>query len=77
MAVTLSGKLSSVTDGPIAGKTLLVQSHTAGKPWAKLRTAQSDALGSYAVTIRPTRSAYYRVVWTAVATSPVSFVHVN
>ncbi len=70
-AVTLSGTLSSWTDEPIGAKSLVLQRRTAGSSWTKLTTAKTDAQGFYAVTIKPARSASYRIVWTGVVTSPV------
>ena len=77
-SVTLAGVLGSVTAGPAAGQTLVVQRRAnASKPWTTVGKAVTGADGAYSVTLTPTASASYRVVWTSVATSPVRSVAVQ
>ena len=63
------------------GQTLVVQSRaSASKPWTTVKTVEkvvTDADGAYGITLTPTVSAFYRVVWTAVATSPIRSVAVQ
>ncbi len=79
-SVTLTGVLSSVTAGPVEGATLVVQSRaSASKPWTTVAPPKpvTDAKGAYSITLTPDASAFYRVVWTAVATSPTRSVAVQ
>jgi hypothetical protein len=77
-SVTLTGVLGSATAGPVDGATLVVQSRTsASGPWTTVGKPDTDVDGAYSITLTPSASAFYRVVWTAVATSPVRWVAVQ
>jgi hypothetical protein len=68
-SVTLSGILKSSTDGLLAGKTLTVQAHAAGKPWAKVVSVKTNQHGVYSFTANASVTKTYRVMWTGVVTS--------
>ncbi len=42
-----------------------------------MEKAVTNADGAYSITLTPAASAFYRVAWTAVATSPVRSVAVQ
>jgi hypothetical protein len=75
--VTLTGKLSSETYGPIADKSLVVQSRLPGRSWVKIGQVSTAEDGSYALAIKPTKSASYRLTWPSVVFSPVRAISVQ
>lgn len=76
--VSAQGTLSSDTAGPVSGAKLVVRSRTAsGRPWTKVATRVTGADGSYSVSIRLARSAYFRVEWTGVVTGQTRRIIAN
>ena len=77
-SVTLAGVLGSATAGPVQEQKLVVQTRrSASKPWITVKKPVTDAAGAYSITLTPSKSAFFRVVWTAVAKSPVRWVAVQ
>jgi hypothetical protein len=80
--LTLTGSLSCAgAGGGVDGKALVVQRRLPGRPWSTVKTVYSQleayTLGTYTAQLRPKASAYYRVAFLGVVTSPSRFVKVN
>ena len=81
--LTLIGKVSCESVGGVAGTPLVVERRKAGS-WSTVKTVYSGAedvytgpAGHYTVGLRPKASAYYRVTWRGVVTSPTRYVKVK
>ncbi len=82
--VRLSGSLSRATSGTrMGGRTLSVYQRVGSGPWTKLRTVHtSTTAGRYVLSVRPERTASYRVAFAGsvgylATTSPVVTVQVS
>ena len=82
-SLTLTGQVSCASVGGVAGQPLVVERRTAGS-WSAVKTVTSSAggvytepVGDYTVDLRPKASAYYRITWRGVVTSPTRYVKVK
>lgn len=71
----LRGRLSGVTVGGISGKRLELQRRTSAG-WRLVRTLTSGSGGYYHVSVRPTLTTKYRLLWKGVVASPSRTIRV-
>jgi len=75
--LVLRGVLTSARMGPLAGKTLTVFARRPGRPWVDVVKTTTLDDGSYVVRLRPYASAWWKVRWPGVVTSPTRWVPVG
>jgi hypothetical protein len=75
--LALRGRLTSERMGPLAGKALRVIAHRPGRPWVLVTRTRTRSDGSYAVRVRPQRSATWMVRWAGVTSGPADWVPVR
>jgi hypothetical protein len=76
-ALILRGRLTSERMGPLGAKGLDVMARLPGRSWVVVAHVSTRSDGTYAVRLRPQRSATWRVRWAGVVTSPTDWVPVT
>jgi Cellulase (glycosyl hydrolase family 5) len=67
----ISGQLTSKSMGGLSGKSLVLYQRTPGHAWHVARNLTTGTNGSYHVTVKVSRTTFFKVAWIGVVRSPV------